>query len=126
MKKYLRLAMIFSVILFLAACGGKEGSETSSTGGGTEEAAPKGNSVTTGKTGIFELEGEVSKINTISNTFVLVTKEGDVEVQVRAMSRLMLNGERVALAQVKSGSHAKGTFKKWNESDAAMELVITE
>lgn len=121
------LALLIAVSL--TACGGKESAEapesTEAPAADSAELEKKGNSVTANKTGIFELEGEMSNINTISNTFVLKTSEGDVEIQVRAMSKLMLNGERTSLSAVKSGSHAKGKFKKWNDSDAAMEITIT-
>ena len=128
MKKFPRAIVVFSIFVLmvaLTACGGDDGSKTTAGGGGGEAESQGGNSITANKTGIFELEGTVSKINTISNTFVLETAEGDVEVEVRAMSRVMLNGERVALSMIKSGSTAKGTFKKFNGNDAVKEIVIT-
>ena len=124
MKRVTKGIVIFSIIIFMAAltaCGGDDGGKTSA-GGGEEKA---GNPITANKTGIFELEGVVSGINTISNTFILETAEGDVEVEVRAMSRVMLNGERVGLRVIKSGSKAKGTFKKFNGKDAVKEIIVT-
>jgi len=131
MEKYVKGILALLILVSLTACGGKESGEapesenSEAPAGAVAEPEEKGNAVTANKTGIFELEGEISGINTISNTFVLKTSEGDVEIQVRAMSKLLLNGERTSLSQVKSGSHAKGKFKKWNDSDAAMEIVIT-
>jgi len=132
-KSYIRGIVLFSIIALFASCGSKESAQAPAGGeaGAPAEKAEKseqveqGNPVTAGKEGIFELEGTIGRSNTISNTFILETKEGDVEVQVRAMSKMLVNGERVPLAQVKSGSHAKGTFKKWNGQDAVMEIVIT-
>lgn len=117
------LSMVFSIALF-AGCGGKKEGEAP-VGGGAGDAAKTENPITANKTGIFELEGEVSNINTVSNTFVLKTADGDVEVYVRAMSRVMMGDERLALSALKSGSYAKGTFKKWDGKDAVMEIVIT-
>lgn len=121
MKSYIKGIMIISCIVILAACGGKDGG--SSAGGGAEKS--KENPITAGKTGIYELEGTVGRSNTISNTFILEMKEGDVEVQVRAMSKMLVNGERTPLSAIKPGSHMKGTFKKWDGQDAVMEVVVT-
>lgn len=127
MKSYAKeiavLSMVFSIAMF-AGCGGKKESDAP-VAGAAADAVKKENPITANKTGIFELEGEVSNVNTVSNTFTLQTKEGDVEVYVRAMSRVMVGEERVALPALKSGSHAKGTFKKWDGKDAVMEIVIT-
>lgn len=123
MKTYTKGILVLLVLASLTACGAKESSEAPATT--AAEPEEQVNTVTANKTGIFELEGEMSKINTISNTFVLKTSEGDVEIQVRAMSKLMLNGERTSLSALKSGAHVKGKFKKWNSSDAAMEIIIT-
>ncbi|MBE9536174.1 MAG: hypothetical protein IMF07_03255 [Proteobacteria bacterium] len=123
MKKYVKGILALLIVASLTACGGKESAEAPAAT--ATEPEEKVNPITANKTGIFELEGEISNINTISNTFVLKTGEGDVEIQVRAMSRLMLSGERTSLSAVKSGSHAKGKFKKWSGQDAAMEVVIT-
>ncbi len=120
MKSYIKGIMIISCIVMLAACGGKDGGEAPEG-----EAAEKGNPITAGKTGIYELEGEMGRSNTISNTFILEMKEGDVEVQVRAMSKMLVNGERTPLSRIKSGSHMKGTFKKWDGQDAVMSVVVT-
>jgi len=130
MGKYAKGMLALLIVASLTACGGKESGEAPESteapaGAAAVEPEKKENTVTANKTGIFELEGEISNINTISNTFVLKTSEGDVEIQVRAMSKLLLNGERTSLSQIKSGAHAKGKFKKWNNSDAAMEIVIT-
>lgn len=122
MKRYVNGIMIILIAASLTACGSKEGGESSKN---TVGETRKENPVTANKTGIFELEGEVSNINTISNTFTLRTKDGDVDVYVRVASRLMENGERKPLSALKDGSHAKGTFKKWDDKDTAMELVIT-
>ena len=74
----------------------------------------------------FELEGTISNIDTISNTFVLNTKEsGSGPVTVRVMSRIMIDGERKALAAVKNGSVAKGTFKNWNDKIVVVEIAVT-
>jgi len=75
---------------------------------------------------LVELEGTVSNINTISNTFVLDTEKGSLPITVRVMSRIMINGERKALAEVKPGSIAKGTYKDWNGQAVVKEIVITE
>ena len=129
MKTYVKGILALLIVASLTACGGKEGAEapesSEAPAGAVAEPEEKVNAVTANKTGIFELEGKISGINTISNTFVLKTAEGDVDIQVRAMSKLMLNGERTSLSQIKSGSHAKGKFKKWNSQDAAMEVIIT-
>ena len=137
MKRFAKGIMIFSIVFGMAAltgCGGGEEGSKPAAGGGEAaseapaadiEAEPAANPITADKTGIFELEGTISNINTISNTFDLNTKEGKVPIQVRVMSRLIVNGERVPLRDVKSGSHAKGTYKKWSGQDAAMEIVIT-
>ncbi len=129
MKTYVKGILALLIVASLTACGGKEGGEapesTEAPAATAAEPEEKGNAVTANKTGIFELEGKISNINTISNTFTLKTAEGDVDIQVRAMSRLMLNDERTSLSQIKSGFHAKGKFKKWNDSDAAMEVTIT-
>jgi hypothetical protein len=117
------LSMVFSIALF-AGCGGKKESGAPAGGAAGDVAKPE-NPITANKTGIFELEGEVSNINTVSNTFTLKTAEGDVEVYVRAMSRIMVDGERQSLSGLKSGSYAKGTFKKWDGKDTVMEIVIT-
>lgn len=122
MKRYAKRLLVFSIAALLTACGGKEGSESPR---GAAGEAKKENSVTANKTGIFELEGAVSDINAISNTFTLQTKEGDVEIYVRAMSRIMENEERKPLSSLKAGSHAKGTFKKWDDKDTVMEIVVT-
>lgn len=122
MKRYAKVIIIFLIATLLTACEGKEGSESpKDTAGEVKKETP----VTANKTGIFELEGKVSSINTISNTFTLVTKEGDVEVYVKAMSRIMENGERKPLSSIKAGSYAKGTFRKFDGRDAVMEIVIT-
>ena len=119
-KKYVKGILVFSIVALLAGCsGGEEGAKTSE--GGAETV----NAITAGKTGEFVLEGTISQINTITNTFVLNTKEGDVPIQVRVMSRLMIEGERKPLSSVRSGSHAKGTFKKWSGKDVVKEIVIT-
>jgi hypothetical protein len=122
MKKYARVLVVVLIAALLTACGGKEGGEPpkDATGEATKE-----NPVTANKTGIFELEGGVSDINTISNTFTLKTKEGDVEVYIRATSRITENGEATTLSSVKAGSYAKGTFKKWDGRDTVMEIAIT-
>ena len=129
MKNYVNGILALLIVASLTACGGKEGSEapesSEAPAAATAEAEEKENPITANKTGIFELEGEISNINTISNTFTLKTAEGDVDIQVRAMSKLVVNGERTSLSAVKSGSHAKGKFKKWNSQDAAMEVIIT-
>lgn len=122
MKRYVKGIMIILIAASLTACGSKEGGESSKN---TVGETRKENPVTANKTGIFELEGEVSNINTISNTFTLRTKDGDVEVYVRAMSHIMENGDRKPLSGLKDGSYAKGTFKKWDGKDAVMEIVIT-
>ena len=127
MKKYVKGTAVLSVLLSIAlltGCGSKESTE--STGGeAVTEMEQKENPVTANKTGIYELEGTVSKINTISNTFTLGTAEGDVEVYVRAMSRVMVDGEKKPLSSLSSGVYAKGTYKKFNGQDAVMEIVIT-
>lgn len=115
--------VVFSLAVLAAACSGKDGGD--STGGGSAVEAKKENPVTANKTGIFELEGEVSNINTVSNTFTLETKEGDVEVYVRAMSRILENGEKKPLSDLKGDSHAKGTFKKFDDKDTVVEIVVT-
>jgi len=74
---------------------------------------------------LAELEGTISNINTISNTFVLNTERGSLPVNVRVMSRIMIDGERKPLAAVKPGSYAKGTYKNWNGKAAVKEIVIT-
>ncbi|MBE9537237.1 MAG: hypothetical protein IMF07_08660 [Proteobacteria bacterium] len=74
---------------------------------------------------LTELEGTVSSINTISNTFVLNTEKGSLPISVRVMSRIMIDGERKPLAAVKSGSYAKGTYKNWNGKATVKEIVIT-
>ena len=122
MKRYAKVIIIFLIAASLTACKGKEGSESPKD---TAGEVKKENLVTANKTGIFELEGEISNINTISNTFTLGTKEGDVEIYVRAMSRIMENGERKPLSSIKTGSYAKGTFRKFDGRDAVMEIVIT-
>lgn len=122
MKKYVKRLAIILIAASLAACGSKDGGEPPK---GVAGEVKKENPVTANKTGIFELEGDISNINTITNTFTLRTKDGDVDVYVRVASRLMENGERKPLSALKDGSHAKGTFKKWDDKDTAMELVIT-
>ncbi len=121
MKRCAKGLVVFSIAALLTACGGKGGESP----GGSAGEAKKENPVTANKTGIFELEGEASNINTISNTFTLETKEGDVEIYVRAMSRIMEDGENKPLTSLKSGSHIKGTFKKWDGKDTVMEIVAT-
>ena len=121
MKRCAKGLVVFSIAALLAACGGK-GSESPK---GSAGEAKKENPVTANKTGIFELEGEASNIDSISNTFTLQTKEGNVEVYVRAMSRIMEEGEKKPLTSLKSGSHVKGTFKKWDGKDTVMEIVVT-
>jgi len=116
------LSVVFSMTL-LTGCKGKESSQV--PGGETAGAEKQENPVTANKTGIFELEGKMSNINTIANTFVLETKEGNVEIYVRVMSRIMVDGERKPLAALKSGSYAKGTFKKSDGRDTVVEIVIT-
>lgn len=125
MRKYVKGTAILSVLLSMAlltGCGGKESGEST---GGEALSEQKENPVTANKTGIYELEGTVSKINTISNTFTLGTAEGDVEVYVRAMSRVLVDGEKKPLSSLSSGVYAKGTYKKFNGQDAVMEIVIT-
>src|SRR3972149_7978192 len=116
------LSVVFSMTL-LTGCKGKESSQVS--GEETASAEKQENPVTANKTGIFELEGKISNINTISNTFTLTTNEGDVEVYVRAMSQIIENGERKPLSSINAGSYAKGTFRKFDGRDAVMEIVIT-
>jgi len=122
MKRYAKVIIIFLIAASLTACKGKEGSESPKD---TAGEVKKENLVTANKTGIFELEGEASNIDSISNTFTLQTKEGNVEVYVRAMSRIMEDGEKKPLTSLKSGSHVKGTFKKWDGKDTVMEIVVT-
>lgn len=125
MQKYVKGTAVLSVLLSMAlltGCGSKESGEST---GGEVVSEQKENPVTANKTGIYELEGTVSKINTISNTFILGTAEGDVEVYVRAMSRVMVGGERTPLSSLSSGSYAKGTYRKFDGKDAVMEIVIT-
>ncbi|MBI3753289.1 MAG: hypothetical protein HY266_04485 [Deltaproteobacteria bacterium] len=123
MKRYVKGIVIILIAASLTSCGSKDGGESPKN---TVGEAGKENPVTANKTGIFELEGGVSNINTISNTFTLRTKDGDVEVYVRAMSRIMENGERKPLSALKDGSYAKGTFKKWDGKDTVMEIIITQ
>ncbi len=118
-NKYVKGLLVVLIAVLLAGCGGEKSSKTSE--GETDTV----NTITAGKTGEFLLEGEISRINTITNTFVLNTKEGIVPIQVRVMSRIMIDGERKPLSSVKSGSHAKGTFKKWSGKDVVKEIVIT-
>lgn len=130
MKKYVKGIAVLSILISMAlltGCGSKEGGESTggTSPGGEPVAEKKENPVTANKTGIFELEGEVSNINTISNTFDLKTEEGTVEVFVRAMSHVMVDGERTPLSSLRSGSYAKGTFRKFDGKDAVMEIVIT-
>jgi len=122
MKQYAKVLVVILVAALLTACGGKEGGESPK---GTTGETKKENPVTANKTGIFELEGKISNINTISNTFTLTTNEGDVEVYVRAMSQIIENGERKPLSSINAGSYAKGTFRKFDGRDAVMEIVIT-
>ena len=74
---------------------------------------------------LVELEGTISNINTISNTFLLTTEKGSLPIHVRVMSRIMIDGERKPLAAVQTGSYAKGTYKNWNGKAAVKEIVIT-
>src|SRR3970282_2608674 len=89
------LSVVFSMTL-LTGCKGKESSQVS--GEETASAEKQETPVTANKTGIFELEGKMSNINTIANTFVLETQEGNVEIYVRVMSRMMVTGERKHVA----------------------------
>ena len=124
MKRYAHGIMIFSIVALLAACGGKE-SDTASTEGTTSTIETNDSAPTPTVAGEYVLEGKVSRINTISNTFVLKTDDGDLPIQVRVMSRIMVNGERKPLAAIKPGSHAKGTYKKWSGQDTVKEIVVT-
>lgn len=101
MKKHLKGIVIILAVLFMAS---------------TASAAEQ----------VVELEGTVTEINTISNTFVLKTDRGSVPINVRVMSRIIINGERKALAAVKSGSIANGTYQNWNGKAVVKEIVITD
>lgn len=131
MKRYVHGIVVFSIVALLTACGGEESSTPSADTPGLAPAAPAADTGTSESTpaptvaGEYVLEGKVSQINTISNTFVLKTDDGDIPIQVRVMSRIMLNGERKPLAAIKSGSYAKGTYKKWSGKDTVKEIVIT-
>lgn len=81
MRKYVRGLLVFLVVMSVASL-----------------AAAKE---------LTQYEGTLSSIEPISNTFVLKTKSETVTIEVRPMSKVIINGERKPLTALRGGDQVK-------------------